>query len=436
VIQRKLGLKNNNHPQILLFICENVLDKKNPVLSIVLTFVKKHGFKLILCDSAKQAIEELKRTNISMILLEAISETKTETLVRILKTMLKKRNISICLIAEQFSRHIKELITNISYGVTIELKNLTPKEIQSKLDNILNDSQDFSIIPHTRGYEIINSLKETNTLPPMPDIYYKVEKLSRNPKTNLTDYAKIIELDSDIVARILRLCNSAFFSFNRKISSMKDAVVLMGTHDILQLVRIACITGNLKFNPDSKYAARKIWEHSVSCAFAAKLLYDKKTFFDKQDIESELFIGGIIHDIGKIILLLFSPDAYKSIMLKSKANALPSIADEEKIFATNHCIVGKALANFWKLPKSIGDIIALHHKPILEPNSDIVMMIHLSNILGHLAFQTVPTDNGLGLDPGVLGKIGLTEKKFIDTTSDLIPSIKELTAFTINMIIE
>ena len=161
----------------------------------------------------------------------------------------------------------------------------------------------------------IRDLKVIKTLPPMPDIYFKIEKLANDPNSTSADYSKVLELDVNITANILRISNSAFFSFRRKIRSVKNAVTLLGKGEILSLVRLSYITGNLNVSPIIEHAVRKIWEHSATCAIIANLISDKTNLCIETEDKNNLFTGGIIHDIGKIVLWKFFPTIYTSFLI-------------------------------------------------------------------------------------------------------------------------
>ena len=279
----------------------------------------------------------------------------------------------------------------------------------------------------------IKDLEVIKVLPPMPDIYFKIEKIANDPNSTSTDYSKLIELDANITANILRISNSAFFSFRRKIRSVKDAVTLLGKGEILSLVRLSYITGNLNVSPIIEHAVRKIWEHSATCAIIANLISDKTNLCVKTEDENNLFTGGIIHDIGKIVLWKFFPNIYTSFLINPAIGSHQSENEEKKFMGISHCEVGKALAEHWKLPESITNVIAFHHKPMLKPESQLLKIIHISNIVSNLNMNIIQKDQDLGNDPE-LEKIGFTSDMIRSYANDLEPVIKEKLKLVMKMI--
>jgi putative nucleotidyltransferase with HDIG domain len=232
-------------------------------------------------------------------------------------------------------------------------------------------------------YQIISDLRKIKTLPPLPDIYFKVEMLAQNSDATSSDYSEILEYDTAVTARLLRMSNSAYYGFNREIKTVKDAVSLMGTKEIVSLVRLACITNNLKVSSQVEAAVKKIWQHSATCAISAQLITRNMDINNKK-LAEELLICGILHDIGKVVLWKFFPDLYLQLFLNNKGKNYISLEDEKIYLNTTHSEVGKALAEYWQLPEDITNVIAYHHKPLVKPNSEIISIIHISDIISIL----------------------------------------------------
>ena len=232
----------------------------------------------------------------------------------------------------------------------------------------------------------------------------------------------------------MRLANSAIYSFKRKIKSVKDAVTLMGTREILSLVRLACITGNLKTSPEIESAVKIIWKHSATCAITAKLIYKETDIFKTPDLEDELFICGIIHDIGKIIIWKFFPDIYMSFKLNPEVSSYPLESEEKKILGISHSEVGKVLSDHWDLPESFGDVIGYHHNPMDKPESELVMIIHISDVVSKFIMKDTSVEQEFKVDPELLDKIGYTDDQIRVIASKLEPEIKKNSLLITKMI--
>jgi len=428
--------RKKKFPSSLLVISEYENIKEDPYTIIPCNVFEKQGFRIISKTSYHDSIGTLKnpRNNIQVILVNATNEAQTTIVAKLLNIIVIKSKIPVYFIADEFSPTLQNSLNKLGFANLISLQESSPKDIitifKSLLTNVHKGTQSATT---QQRLDIIKNVKLIKTLPPMPDIYYKVEKLARDPNSTSADYSKVLEFDTDITARLLRMSNSAFFSFKREIRSVKDAVTLMGIREIISLVRLSCITGQLNVTPDVESAVKKVWEHSATCAIAAKLIYDKTDICKETVHEDSLFTGGIIHDIGKIVLWKFFPNIYSSFIFNPETGSHPGESKEKKFMGISHCEVGKVLAEHWRLPELLTDVIALHHKPMLKPESDLLKIIHISNIVSNLTMNIIQEGQNLGNDPG-LEKIGYTDDRIRELASELKPVIKEKSELALHMI--
>ena len=428
--------KKKNLPPSFLIITENVDIKEDPYTLIPRKIYEKHGFKIIYKTNYQDAIEALKKSqnNIQMILVKATNEAQTKIIAKLLNIIVRKLKIPVYFIADGFSKTLQNSLNELGFVNLISLQETSPKDIIAIFNSLLiKQHEDTRFVKKQKQIDIIRDLKVIKTLPPIPDIYYKVEKLADDPKSTSADYSKILELDIDITARLLRMSNSTFFSFKREILSVKDAVTLMGTGEIISLVRLSYITGNLNVSPKIESAVKKIWEHSATCAITAKLIYDKTNICEEKVDEDILFTSGIIHDIGKIVLWKFFPSVYSSFLLNPATGSHPGENEENRFMGVSHGEVGKVLAEHWKLPESLTNVIALHHKPMLKPESGLLKIIHISDIVSNLTMNIIQKDQVLDNDPE-LEKIGYTSDMIHKLTNDLEPVIREKQDLVLKMI--
>ncbi len=429
------GNKKNSLPSLLVF-SEYEKIKEDPYTIIPCKFFEKQGFRIISRTSYQDSIEALKnpKNNIQVILVNAANEAQTKTVAKLLNIIVHKSNTPVYFIADELSPSLQDSLNKLGFANLISLQESSPKDIIAIFKPLLTKTRKVTQSATTQQrLNIIKNLKVIKTLPPMPAIYHKVEKLARDPNSTSADYSKVLELDTDITARLLRMSNSAFFPFKREIQSVKDAVTLMGIREIISLVRLSCITGNIKVSPAVESTVKKIWEHSATCAITAKLIYDKTDICKETVPDDNLLTGGIIHDIGKIVLWKFFPNIYSSFMLNPETGSHPSENEEKMSMGISHCEVGKVLAEHWRLPESLTDVIYLHHKPTIKPESDLLKIIHISDIVSNLTMNIIQDNQNLGNDPG-LEKIGYNGDKIRDLASELKPAIKEKSELVLHMI--
>ena len=419
----------------LLLITENKEIIDNPDSFIPGPILKKHGFNIITRTDCQDSIGALKNPNynVKLIMVDATHDGRTITMVRLLKIIVGKMRIPIFFLADEFSPRLKNILSNHGFENLISKSGAVNGSGQG-FDSTMVAGGKIGAHAFKQRQKIIKDLKSIKSLPPLPNIYLKIEELSKNQYSTPNDYSQVLELDPPITARLLRMSNSTHFAFKRKIKTVRDAVALMGIREILSLVRLACITGNLKVSPEIEETVRRIWEHSAHCAVTARLIYDRTKICKIPKLEDDLFIGGILHDIGKIILWKFFADAYMSFMLDFEEGKYPSLTDEQQGLGTTHGEVGKVLADHWKLPDNITEIIANHHKPMSSPDSELVMVIHIADFITHYIEASEESDIDFHIDNDLLEKIGYSREGIIELAENLRSVIEEKSESVTRMI--
>ena len=428
-IAKQAGLLSNKQRSLLL-ITENKMLKEDPSGFFPKGVVEKCRYSMIVKSGLYDSITTLKdkKNNIQVIMIDAANEAKTLIMTKLLRVTANNLSIPVYFSAGSFSRRFRDFLEELGFENLIARSECSPQELTGVFESALSDVDDSARKKAAgKKHAIIKDLKAIKSLPPMPSIFIQIEKLARNPNATTAQYGSILELDPGITARILRMSNSAIYPFKRKIMSVKDAVALMGTREILSLVRLACVTGNLKAPPEAERAIRDIWEHSAACSITARLLYEETAFSQTKELEDDLFICGILHDIGKIILWKYYTNIYMSFMLNPAVSNYPSISDEEKHLGTTHVKVGKAIADYWQLPESIGDVIGYHHSPMLKQGSDLVKIIHLANVICQGIMYEFPEGQKPKPEPELLEKTGMTESQLDKLSEKLAPQITKNT---------
>jgi len=212
----------------------------------------------------------------------------------------------------------------------------------------------------TKLSETLEILKDLESIPTLPAIVSKIIEVANDKNSTAKDLNNLISKDQSLTARTLKLANSAYYGFPRTISKITEAIVVLGFNTVKGIALSASVCHMYK---DTKeilgFSPNKLWEHSVGVAICSELIAKKINF---KDLE-ELFILGIVHDIGILIILEFLKSKLNTILYRTK-NEKQRLSDVEKEeLGIDHAALGKRLAAQWKLPRIMGEVIAFHHTP-------------------------------------------------------------------------
>ena len=215
-------------------------------------------------------------------------------------------------------------------------------------------------------------------LPTLPRTVLKITELVNDPKSSAKDLAKVITDDQILTARLLKLVNSSFYGLPQRISTVTGAIVLIGFDAIRNLLLTTSVFDLFAGrNKEKQQKQEQFWDHSLGCAVGAKVIGN----YLRYDNIEELFVAGLLHDIGKIVEMMFQPDEFLKVAAAISRENLLMIRAEIRILGYSHAEIGKLLAEKWNLPSKLVQIIAHHHQPTDAGSFAIeTAIVHLADI--------------------------------------------------------
>lgn len=204
----------------------------------------------------------------------------------------------------------------------------------------------------------IKKVEHIENLPTLPAIAMEVNRMLQDHNTSIKMLSNRIEKDQAIVAKILRLVNSAFFGVRSKISNVSHAITLLGFNTVRNAVVSVSILDAIDLKSElPEFDITDFWKHSVAVAVTSKYIAEQSRLYSPNDC----FIGGLLHDIGKIILLKHFQDIFTKILTSSQHNGISFHEAEKEEIPVGHAWIGGYLAKKWQLPLSLVDAIQFHH---------------------------------------------------------------------------
>ncbi len=207
----------------------------------------------------------------------------------------------------------------------------------------------------TNADAIVQKIKD---LPPLPSLVTKALTMLSDPTIGLADVEAVIGQDQALVAKLIRVSNSVLYGHIQKVSTLRQALARLGAKIVKSLILSTSTRSYfLKRGNGTSAYGQFLWQHTVECGLAARRIAEH---FDDQDPE-EAFIGGIIHDIGKLVILLVNPEKYKAIQKIVRTENMADIQAEADVLGCSHEEIGYLLLDQWKMPDTAKASARFHH---------------------------------------------------------------------------
>ncbi len=205
---------------------------------------------------------------------------------------------------------------------------------------------------------------EESKIPSLPEVFYQFKKAVDDLDTSFEELSRIISGDAGLTMHLLKIVNSPFFGFSTQVETIPHAISIVGRDQLTDLVLSTCVLKEFKHISPKALDVKLFWEHSIACGLASKII---ATHLGMGSPDS-VFIGGLLHDIGRLVISINIPHKFNEIFLLAQRKGVHLLVAEKKILGFGHDDVGGELLRRWRLPKIHEESVKFHHNPAQAPS--------------------------------------------------------------------
>jgi len=276
------------------------------------------------------------------------------------------------------------------------------------------------------------ALARVRSFPAVPGTAARCLRLLRDPRSSAADVERAMRFDPGFTANVLRMANSAYFGYPRKIGSVRQAVVRLGWDRVYQLVLASCVNGMMsEAVPGYDLEPGELWRHAVGVAVSTEYLMKKLNV----SVIEEAFTAGLLHDVGKLVMGSFVEADFSAIDDLVSERKISFATAEREILGINHAEIGASILEKWALPEDLVDVVRWHHEPGLAPEANMLVdAVHVSDVLClMLGIGTGREGLTYDPDPAVMARLGLRVAELESIASYVLQDLAEFCESMISM---
>ncbi|WP_371767048.1 HDOD domain-containing protein [Massilia sp.] len=215
-------------------------------------------------------------------------------------------------------------------------------------------------------------------LPSLPAVVMELLSSIEQEDIDISVLAKKVSYDQALTAKTLRLANSSTYGLQVKVTTIQQAITFLGFQTTRNLITAAAITGCFPSGRCEGFHDKAFWRHSIATAACARALARRMRF--NQDIA---FTAGLLHDIGRLVLVTGHPDAYAQVVAWHAQHGGDWQDAEQAVLGIDHVDAGVALADHWNFSSTMRQAIAYHHAPDIHGAGFLATIVHVANAIVH-----------------------------------------------------
>ncbi len=210
---------------------------------------------------------------------------------------------------------------------------------------------------------ILERIAKADNLPTLPAVAIQVLEMTRADDISVTEIAEVIQQDPALTAKMLRVVNSSLFGLSRQVSSLPQAMVVLGLRTVKVMVLSFSLVDLTKHHSHTGFDYALYWRRSLTTAVTARLLGDQI----RKSLSEELFVGGLLCDIGVLAAVQFARDLYLPVIDHYMKEPIQLHAAEQQLLGLTHEEISSLLLHNWSLPEDLCEAVRTHHHPLADP---------------------------------------------------------------------
>ena len=215
----------------------------------------------------------------------------------------------------------------------------------------------------------------------LPKIYFELQDALSDPEKTFQDLGEIIGFDPALSARLLKIVNSPFYGFPSDIETISHAISIIGMDQLTDLALATMVIYQFRGIPNNLFNMEKFWRHSMACGVVARSIAE----FRGEKNTERLYLAGILHDIGRLVLYKREPTLAREAFSRSKERQENIYLSEQELIGFDHADVGRELLKAWKLPPRLVEAVGCHHQPQTAKEFPIdAAIIHTADYIVHV----------------------------------------------------
>lgn len=263
--------------------------------------------------------------------------------------------------------------------------------------------------------DFLQKLSQIREIATLPTVAFRILELIDDPRASAQDVTRLIETDVATTMKILKVANSSLYGVRSEITSIQQAVVTLGLNRISNIaVSVALFSQLFSASVQQGVFMNEYWRHSCATGIVARTLASKL----KINLSEREFVGGLLHDVGKMVMIQFFPEEFARVVEKVETELLSDVEAERAVFGVDHNAAGEVIAKMWKLPSDLLDVI-VHHTNVdaAENPGAMLPVVRIADLLCEIW--------GAGIHEGIR-ELELEQEKVWNMLCDMRPSLREL----------